>query len=425
MMSQERRKRRIQRNRRRKTAVFLVIAAVAIGGVIAFGNWVGDSNQGGANTAGGSGGAENPLAGKTVELSIGCVGDVMVHRSQIASQYDSTKGTYDYRNKFEYVKPYIESLDLALVNVETTFSGGKPTSYPSFNSPDALAAALADSGLDVGITSNNHMVDKGTAGLDRTLRILRQEGLVTCGSRLSWERNYAMMKVKDLWVAVIPYTYETPSQGGKTTINSAPISDDTAARINSFNYESLDADLAKVKETIGDAREAGAHMVVCYYHWGEEYQRSPNEWQQYIAQQTADMGADMIFASHTHVLQGMETLKARESGKEVPVFYSMGNFISNQRAETLDNRYTEQGMIARVKLTYDGDSGQVTVNGADAMPTWVEKFSKGGKDVYSIIPLDGNLPQNPLLSSSGHLSRAKQALEDVNRLLGEESIWQD
>lgn len=41
-----------------------------------------------------------------MELSIVCVGDVMVHRSQIASQYDSDSKTYNYDNNFQYVKVY-------------------------------------------------------------------------------------------------------------------------------------------------------------------------------------------------------------------------------------------------------------------------------------------------------------------------------
>ncbi|MDD3349836.1 MAG: CapA family protein, partial [Eubacteriales bacterium] len=94
-------------------------------------------------------------------LSIVCVGDVMVHRPQIASQYDSQSGTYDYNNNFRYIKRYIEEADLALCNVETTFAGGTPSGYPSFNAPDALAPALAATGFDIAITANNHMFDKG------------------------------------------------------------------------------------------------------------------------------------------------------------------------------------------------------------------------------------------------------------------------
>ena len=170
------------------------------------------------------------------------------------------------------------------------------------------------------------------------------------------------------------------------------------------------------------ARAGGAEIVVCYFHWGEEYQRAPNEYQQYIAKEAAIDGADMIFASHPHVLQGMEILAGDAPGKQVPVFYSMGNFISNQRTETLENRYTEQGIIAEVKLEYRKSAKQVTSIQMNAIPTWVDKYTKNGKDVYTIVPLDDNLLQNTSLAESGHLSRAKQALADIKELLGEQYI---
>ncbi len=390
--------------------------------------------QNGDGGAGGAGGqdppAEEPSTPPTgepspVALSIVCTGDVMVHKSQIASQYDSTTGTYNYDNNFQYVKKYIEGADLALCNVETTFAGGAPSGYPSFNAPDALAEALADAGFDVGLTSNNHLYDRGVSGMKRTLRVLREAGLATAGTRLPWERNYAVMDVKGVRIAIVAYTYETPSNGGRSTINGVILSDEADELTNSFNYEVLDEELLEIEATIDSAREAGADLVVCYYHWGEEYQRSPNIWQEYIAEKTVAMGADVIFASHPHVLQSVELLKNEETGKEVPVFYSMGNFLSNQRAETLNNRYTEQGMIARVNLEYDRTTGNVTLVAADAMRTWLDKYKSGGKDVYAIVPLDHEVNDNEALKASGHLDRAIQASEDVEAVLGRDYIWID
>ncbi len=356
-------------------------------------------------------------------LSIVCVGDVMVHRPQIASQYDSKTGTYDYNNNFRYVKSYIEDADLAICNVETTFAGGTPTGYPSFNAPDALAPALSATGFDVALTSNNHMFDKGLSGLKRTLEILRNAGLKTTGTQLPEEKNYALYKTRGVSIAVVSYTYETPSSGGRPTINSTPLSAEAEPYINSFAYEDIDNDLLKVAESIKQAKEEGAQIVICYYHWGQEYQQVPNEWEEYIAKKTADMGADILFASHPHVLQTIGTAVGEETGKEIPVFYSMGNFLSNQRSETLDNRYTEQGMMARVDLTYDKKEKKLTITSVKGMGTWMEKYRAAGRDVYVVIPLAENYKENETLAASGHLGRATQALSDITETLGEDHIW--
>ena len=397
-----------------------------------------------------------------IELSFTCVGDIMAHSTQLTAQYDSGTDTYDFTNNYIYVKDYISQADLALCNVETTFAGGKPTGYPAFNSPDSMATAMKDAGFDVALTSNNHMLDRGFNGMQRTLDVLREAGMITVGSRKDGEKRYAVTEVKGVKVGVVAYTYETTGVNGQRTMNGSAMSNESKALINSFAYPKLDEDLAYLKQDMDDARAEGAQIVIVYLHWGEEYQRSPNDWQQSIAARVAGYGADIIFASHTHVPQPVEYLYVTADGtvsheppeaqtddaiaeegdaaaddavaeegdteaddavaavRKVPVFYSMGNFISNQRAETLDNRYTEQGMLANVAVTWDQETESISRISMDVLPTWVDRFKADGKQNYYIIPLDNALNSNETLARSGHLSRAKQALEDVRRLIGDE-----
>lgn len=352
------------------------------------------------------------------ELSFLCVGDVMVHSPQIPAQYDSEKNEYNYDNNYKYVKKYIEAADLALCNVETTFAGKPYTGYPTFSAPEALAKALKNTGFDVGITCNNHMMDKGYEGMLRTLKVLKKNQLSTVGSiKDKSDANYLIKEVKGVKVGIVAYTYETGSGQGATSINGNIISDEAAARINSFHFDTLDEDLPKIKKSIEGAKSEGAEIIIVYYHWGEEYQKSANDSQKKLAQKTADLGADIIFASHPHVLQEAVYITKSGSDKKIPVFYSMGNFISNQRSETLGNRYTEQGLMAQVHLTYSEEDGIQNIT-MDGIPTWVDKYYSGGKQVYEIIPLDDEIDQNEALEVSGHLSRARQAQEDTDGIFG-------
>lgn len=357
-----------------------------------------------------------------VSLRISAVGDVMVHKPQIPAQYNSSKGTYNFDNNFQYVKKYIEKADLALCNLETTFAGGTYSGYPVFNAPESLSNALKNAGFDVALTSNNHIMDMGLSGMKRTLKVAREAGLETAGTHLEGEKDYTIVDVKGIKIGIVAYFYETPSVDAVPTINGNHISKDAWPLLNTFNYKNLDGDLQKVDKSIQSARADGAELVICYFHWGEEYQRTPNEYQQYIAKEAAKFGADMIFASHPHVLQGMEILAGNTAGKQVPVFYSMGNFLSNQRMETLDNRYTEQGIIAEVNLEYMKSTKKVLSIKVDAVPTWVDKYQRGSKDIYTIVPLDNTLQQNPSIAESGHRTRAEQALSDIKELLGEQYI---
>ncbi len=396
---------------------------------------------------------------KETELSIVCVGDVMSHEPQTRAQYDPARDSYDYNNNFQYVKPYIENADLALCNVETTFAGKPYTGFPTFSSPNALADALKNAGFDVGITANNHMADKGLDGILKTQKVLKKKGLAVTGSVLEEEDpRFVITDVKGVKVGIVAFTYETGSGQDAVSINGSIVSDEIASRINSFNFNTMEEDKVKIKAAMDSARAAGAEVLIVYYHWGEEYQMAANKHQKELAQATADMGADIIFASHPHVLQETDYLTPNPSGKtvsqgeaagktdaggksltetstgekgpdskkpaeqaasdkRVPVFYSMGNFISNQRTETLGKPATEQGLIARVDLTYS-ENGGVKEAALSGIPTWVDRYYAGGKTVYEIVPLDEQLKENQALAASGHLSRARQAQEEANETLG-------
>ena len=359
-----------------------------------------------------------------VQLLITCVGDVMVHQSQLTAQHDSSAGTYDFSNNFVHVKKYIEDSDVAIFNLETTFGGPPYTGYPVFSAPDELAKALRQTGFNVAVTANNHMLDRGLSGLERTISVLRENGFPVAGSRASGDSGprYAMTEVKGVRIAVVAHTYAYGSSPGGLLLNGASVPKGAGDLIDYFRYEQMDEDLEKIKGIVDEAKSAGADIVIAYYHWGQEYQLKSNDMQRRIAERTAlDMDVDVIFASHPHTPQEMGVITSEASGKRVPVFYSLGNFISNQRTETLDvpvSRYTEIGIIARVSMEYDADRKEVTAVNPGAVPVWVDKYKSGGRDVYVLIPLDDGLEENVTLAASGHLARAMKAWEDVNGILG-------
>jgi len=361
-----------------------------------------------------------PLQNQPVTLSIAFVGDVVVHLPQMSSAYDSDTGRYDFTDHFRYVKHYIAGVDLALCNLETTFGGEPYTGFPTFSAPDEMALALKDMGFLVAATANNHTLDKGVSGLRRTLDVLAENGLMPVGSRADQATpRYVLVDVNGVTIGVTAYTYAASSPTGRLLVNGSVVSEEAEPLLNYFRYAQIDEDLEKIKETVGEAKRAGADIVIVYYHWGEEYQLKANRWQRYMAERTVnDMAVDMVFGSHSHTLQEMAYLTREGTDKQVPVFFSMGNFISNQRQETLENRHLETGMIAFVDLTYDKVTQEITAIQMRAVPTWVDKYQSGGKDVFAVIPLDEDLEENETLAASGHLRRAQRAWEDANGILG-------
>lgn len=259
-------------------------------------------------------GEQIPLV-RTATLAV--VGDIMVHDYQYNEAYDPAAGTYDFMHNFQDVKRFFQGYDLVLGNLELTFGGpDKPyASFPCFNTPDSFLDALKDAGFDILTTANNHSMDTGKAGVLRTLDKLDEYGIKHMGTyRSAREREKILYQdVNGLRFAFLSYTYGT---------NGIPVPD--AYLVNLIDNDIMVRDIQKARQN--------ADVVVVLPHMGNEYETYPRD----IFVQWADLmfeaGADIVLASHPHVLQKMEYRKI-DHGDGVHdgfIIYSLGNFISSQ-----------------------------------------------------------------------------------------------
>jgi poly-gamma-glutamate synthesis protein (capsule biosynthesis protein) len=118
-------------------------------------------------------------------------------------------GTYDFHPVFSHIRPYLESADCSVANLETTLCGpGRPYSgYPRFNSPDSLVDALRDAGLDLLLTANNHSFDTEADGFFHTIRVIREAGLDNLGTRLrADEPDYRVVSVHGIRIGMACFT---------------------------------------------------------------------------------------------------------------------------------------------------------------------------------------------------------------------------
>ena len=106
------------------------------------------------------------------EISFLFMGDIMGHGPQIRSAWQEETKKYDYEEVFSPLEDIISSADFAIANLEVTLAGGPYTGYPQFSSPDELAVACKNSGMDVLLTANNHSCDRKNKGIVRTVNVL-------------------------------------------------------------------------------------------------------------------------------------------------------------------------------------------------------------------------------------------------------------
>lgn len=290
-------------------------------------------------------------------------GDVMGHGPQIKAAYDSVLKTFDYSPCFRLLKPYIEQADIAIANLEVTLAGLPYAGYPQFSSPDELADGLKEAGFDVLITANNHCVDRGKAGLERTLEVIAKRGFKFAGTYANQAQKDSLYPLllteNNTRIALLNYTYGT---------NGNPV---TAPNIvNRIDTAAFTRDLAKAKNMYPD-------VIVATIHWGEEYQLAQNAFQERIASDLLKKGVDFIIGSHPHVVQPIIYETYPDSSIRNLVAYSLGNFISNQR-----ERYKNGGIM--VEVVYNRTARKV--ESVQYIPVYVHRGELEGKYQYHLIP---------------------------------------
>lgn len=306
------------------------------------------------------------------QVNLAVIGDIMCHNSQYIDAYNLSERNYDFSYVFEDIKDYIQSADLAIGNLETTFAGAKRgySNYPNFNTPEQLAKNLKDFGIDILTTANNHCMDTGYSGLVSTLDYLDEAGILHTGtSRSEEEQNKTLIQqVNDIKIAFLTFTYGT---------NGIPVPSDKSYCVNLIDEEFISSQLELAKKENPD--------IICVsMHWGIEYQNVQNAEQERLANFLFQNGVDIIFGSHPHVLQPMEKRSVvLDDGtqKECFVIYSFGNFMS---AQTQKN--TRSSIILNLELNKDGYTGKTEIGNISYRPIYMYKSYSQAKK-YKIIDM--------------------------------------
>ena len=341
----------------------------------------------------------------TGTATMGATGDMLMHMPCVnpALQAD---GTYDFGAYFTNFSSYVQAVDYAVANLETTFAdsnytrwvnGKKVVGYygvPSLNTPDTFAGNLKSVGFDMLLTANNHTYDTGTIGFHRTQQIVTQSGLDYTGTRLSEEEaKYLIKDINGIQVGMICYTYETESSPDKVSLNGIPLNATDKKLVNVFLKNDVSGFSADLAENIEDMKADGAEAIVLYIHWGEEYQTKQNSQQKAMAQAACDLGVDVIVGGHPHVIQPLDLLTSTTDDSHKTVcLYSTGNAMSNQRLGNISyvhTAHTEDGIFFTFTFVKYSD-GTVRVENVEVLPLWVNLYTSSttGKAVYDILPLD-------------------------------------
>jgi len=313
----------------------------------------------------------------TVSITVIFAGDAMVHSTQYKSAYIDSLDAYNFNPVFQYIKPLLAESDLNIVNLETTLGDRPFSGFPNFSSPDAFAYALKLAGFNYFALANNHSVDKGKNGIIRTLDVLNEYEIKSTGTyRDSADRTSRypeIIEINNIKTSLLNYTYGT---------NGIEVPEPIIVNL---------IDTTQISSDIKEARLRGAEVVMVYFHWGNEYERTPNVHQKRIAEYTFLKGADIIIGSHPHVVQPVELFEYEQDSITYKkwVAWSLGNFVSNQR-----DKYTDGGIMIKFKIKKNIYNQNISITDMTYIPTWVHRPQNPTR--YFILPISASVPNDSL-----------------------------
>jgi gamma-polyglutamate biosynthesis protein CapA len=298
------------------------------------------------------------------------VGDIMLSRG-VAGAIAHAK---DPLLPFRRLDNLLRSTDFNFGNLESPISGNDRVNGHDlvFNTHTGDTLGLRSYNFQVLNLANNHALDQRTAGLQYSRKYLQDHGItfLGVGENLveAWEPK--TISVNGIRIGFIGASYSSVNDGGATR-------NDYVARIE---------DTERLKNAIAGLRSQ-VDFIVVTMHAGIEYTRKPIKSQVDFAHAAIDLGADLVIGAHPHWIQTIEHYKGRY------IFYSLGNFIFDQRQPG-----TTEGLVLRISLqkgaveppastrTIAKPTGEVTTPAQDAtlrtrleqielMPVIIERYS--------------------------------------------------
>ena len=181
---------------------------------------------------------------------------------------------------------------------------------------------------------------------------------------------------------------------------------------NIVNY----LDTATILESIAKAKSKQVDQIIAFVHWGLEYKNIQSKKQEKWNRLFNDNGVNIVIGSHPHVVQPMKWEKDSIKQTEKLVVYSLGNFVSNQRALRKDG-----GAVFELKLKKD--TSGVKIKDAKYIITWVHVPVNNGKKHYMVLPASNFENDTSFFSNSpDSLTKMKRYINHARTLLNVENV---
>jgi poly-gamma-glutamate capsule biosynthesis protein CapA/YwtB (metallophosphatase superfamily) len=367
--------------------------------------------------------AITPYPHEQVQVSFAVAGDVIPHGAVRAAAADAGDGAQGWAALFADVADVFHHADFGFVNLETPVAPqhSRGTKEFMFDAPIALVDALKASGIKIVSSANNHMMDQGEAGFAETREHLRERGMLFAGTGDTAEQSWQPViteanGIRVGWLGMTRWLNgnRNPDKDDQPHVNFFPYPDESKGAPPA---DKASLDEAGVLDAIKKARGQCDFLVVSI-HWGVEYATAPLPADVETAHHMLNAGASVIVGHHPHVLQPVETYRTAD-GRNAVIFYSLGNFLSNQSRTYVDGLMPDKegdprdsmiGLFSAVRKDYGPAGVRVELGHVGVLPAWGEnnrnELARGQTKTPVIRPIliDREIP------------RAQAKLDDLNKL---------
>jgi len=261
---------------------------------------------------------------------------------------------------------------------------------------------------------------------------LKEEGLIFAGSgdtaALTWQPVFTEANgIKVGWLGMTRWLNgnRNPEKEDQPHVNFFPYPNDSGGAPGADEEQVL----AAVK-----AARAQCDFLVVSIHWGIEYAPAPRPEDVAMAHKMLEAGASVIVGHHPHVLQPVETYKTQD-GRNAVIFYSLGNFLSNQSRTYVDGLMPDKdgdprdemiGLFSAVRKDYGPAGVRVELGHVGILPVWSEnnrnEMASGHAKTTIIRPslidreipkLEARLDELDKLNTAGTALTAEQKQEFI------------
>ncbi|MBI2858562.1 MAG: CapA family protein [Chloroflexi bacterium] len=307
---------------------------------------------------------------------------------------------------FRLVQPTLKEADIRTCQLEQALSrkgrlqGARWSAQVPRMDPRNVTG-LTFAGFDVITCATNCNMDWGEEALLDTLDLLKSHGMkpVGAGKNLAEARQPAIIEKNGVKVAFLAYCTLLPPgfAAEEDKAGDAPIKVHTfyepgewqpGAPAKVFTYP-YDEDVAAMQDDIAKAK-AQADVVAVSLHWGIHFMpKAIAMYQPPVGHAAIDAGADIIIGTHAHLLKGIEVYKGKA------IFYSLGNFATDNDPQILDTPRGRE-MTKLYKRVIDPEYPTFVYPLESRMSMIVKTvLTKQGVEKVSFLPLYITKPNQP------------------------------